>query len=101
MMAHSNQKQVEALSEIGDIIVQICDEDLEHMVSLAEHIMRLNRELGNSILDACSLLTQLNDDVESSLERLEPDIEDIEDEDLEAAEAATNEMDTEDEEEGA
>ena len=49
MMAHSNQKQVEALSEIGDIIVQICDEDLERMVSLAEHIMRLNRELGNRI----------------------------------------------------
>jgi hypothetical protein len=102
MMAQSNQKQVEALSEISDIIVQISDEDLARMESLGEHIARFDRELGSRILDACSLLIQLNDDVEAALERLEPDvdedIEDIEDEDLEAAEAATDQTDAEDEE---
>jgi hypothetical protein len=105
VMAKSNQNQVEALSEISDIIVQISDEDLERMESLAEQITRFNQELGSRILEACSLLTLLNDDVELALERLEPDTEDEveedeEDEDLEAAEAEADEdeMDTEDEE---
>jgi hypothetical protein len=101
-MAQSNQKQVEALSEISDIIVQISDEDLARMESLGEQITRFNRELGSRVLDTCSLLTQLNDDVEAALERLEPDvdedIEDIEDEDLEADEAAMDQTDAEDEE---
>jgi hypothetical protein len=106
-MAQSNQQQVEALSEISDIIVQISDEDLERMESLGEQITRFNQELGNRILDACSLLIQLNDEVESALERLEPDVdeedeeevdEEIEDEDSEAAEAEVEETDTEDEE---
>ncbi len=104
-MAQSNQKQVEALSEISDIIVQISDEDLARMESLGEQITRYDRELGSRVLDACSLLTQLNDDVEAALERLEPDVdeeiedlEDVEDEDLEAAEAAMDQTDAEDEE---
>jgi hypothetical protein len=104
-MAKSNQNQVEALSEISDIIVQISDEDLERMELLAEQITTFNHELGSRILEACSLLTQLNDDVELALERLEPDIEDEieedeEDEDLEAAEAELDEdeIDIEDEE---
>lgn len=99
-MAQSHQSQVEALSEISDIIVQISDEDLIRMESLAEEITGFNQDLGSRILDACSLLTQLYDDVESALERLEPETEDeIEgDEDLEVAEAEANEMeDAEDE----
>ena len=100
MMAPSNPNQVEALSEIGDIIVQISDEDLERMESLGEEITRFDQELGKRILDACSLLIQLNDEVESALERLEPDTEDMEeDETMEAAEADANETDAEDEEE--
>ena len=104
-MAKSNQNQVEALSEISDIIVQISDEDLERMELLAEQITRFNQDLGSRILEACSLLIQLNDDVELALERLEPDTEDEieedeEDEGLEAieAEADEDEMDMEDEE---
>jgi hypothetical protein len=105
-MAQSNQKQVEALSEVSDIIVQISDEDLERMESLAEQITRFNQELGSRILEACSLLIQLNDDVELALERLEPDTEDEieedeedeEDEDLETAEAEADQTDMEDEE---
>ena len=104
-MAQSNQQQVEALSEISDIIVQISDEDLERMESLGEQIAQFDQELGNRILDACSLLIQLNDEVESALERLEPDVdeedideEEIEEEDSEAAEAELDEADTEDEE---
>lgn len=99
-MAQSHQSQVEALSEISDIIVQISDEDLIRMESLAEEITGFNQDLGSRILDACSLLTQLYDDVESALEHLEPETEDeIEgDEDLEVAEAEANEMeDAEDE----
>jgi len=98
-MAQSRQSQVEALSEISDILVQISDEDLTRMESLAEDITRFNQDLGSRILDACSLMAQLYDDVESVLERLEPDTEDAieEDEDLEAAEAEVNETETEDE----
>jgi hypothetical protein len=111
VMAKSNQNQMEALSEISDIIVQISDEDLERMESLAEQITRFNQELGSRILEACSLLIQLNDDVELALDRLEPDTEDEieeedeEDETLEAAEVEAaevevdeDEMDIEDEE---
>jgi phosphopantothenoylcysteine synthetase/decarboxylase len=96
VMAKSNQNQVEALSEISDIIVQISEEDLERLELLAEQITRFNQELGRRILEACSLLTQLNDDVELALERLEPDTEDEveeDDEDDEALEAADAEMD--------
>jgi hypothetical protein len=97
-MAQSHQSQVEALSEISDIIVQISDEDLIRMESLAEEITGFNQDLGSRILDACSLLTQLYDDVESALEHLEPETEDeIEgDEDLEVAEAEANETEMED-----
>jgi hypothetical protein len=99
-MAQSHQSQVEALSEISDIIVQISDEDLIRLESLAEEITQFNQDLGSRILDACSLLTRVYDDVESALERLEPDTEDaIEgDEDLEDAEAIANETEMEDEE---
>jgi hypothetical protein len=98
-MAQSNEPQVEALSEISDIIVQISDEDLERMESLGEQITQFDRALGNRILDACSLLIQLNDEVESALERLEPDVEDeVEEEDLEVAEAEAQDIDAEDEE---
>jgi hypothetical protein len=100
MMAPSNPNQVEALSEIGDIIVQISDGDLERMEALAQHITQFDRELGDRILAAHALLIQLNDEVESALERLEPDTEDMEeDETMEAAEAEANETDAEDEEE--
>jgi hypothetical protein len=103
----SNQKRVEALSEISDIIVQISDEDLEHMESLARQIMRFDRQLGDRILETHALLIQLHDDVESALESLEPEIEeDIEedeeiedDEALEIAEAELDEMDEEEDEE--
>ena len=99
MMAQSNRKQVEALSEVSDIIVKLSDEDLERLESLAEQITPFDPELGDRILDASSLLTQLNDDVELALERLEPDTEDMEEEeDVEAAEGEANETDMEDEE---
>jgi hypothetical protein len=98
MMAQSNRKQVEALSEISNIIVKLSDEDLERIESLAEQITPYDPELGDRILDAYALLTQLNDDVELALERLEPDTEDMEEEDIEAAEAEANETDAEDEE---
>jgi hypothetical protein len=99
-MAQSNQQQVEALSEVSDIIVQISDEDLERMEFLGEQIRQFDQALGNRILEACSLLIQLNDEVESALERLEPDVdeEEIEAEDSEAAEAELDEADIEDEE---
>ena len=98
-MEQSNQRQVEALSAISDIIVKISDEDLERMESLAQQITQFDRELGDRILDAYTLLSELNDNVESALERLEPDVEDMEEaEDLEAAEAEEIEMDAEDEE---
>jgi hypothetical protein len=38
MMAPSNRNQVEALSEISDIIVKLSDEDLERMESLMESL---------------------------------------------------------------
>jgi hypothetical protein len=99
MMAPSNRQQVEALSGIGDIIVQISDADLERMESLAQRITQFDRELGERILAAQALLIQLNDEVESALERLESDREDTEeDETMEAAEAEANETDAEDEE---
>jgi hypothetical protein len=114
IVAQSHQQQVEALSEVGDIIVQISDEDLVRMESLAQQIARFDRQLGARLTEASTLLTQLNDDVETALERLEPDgeeeeedeeiaveeeeIEDIaEDEDLEDAEAEATEADAEDE----
>jgi hypothetical protein len=49
-MAQSHQSQVEALSEISDIIVQISDEDLIRMESLAEEITGFNQDLGSRIL---------------------------------------------------
>jgi hypothetical protein len=79
MMASSNRKQVEVLSEISDIIVKLSDEDLERMESLAEQITSFDPELGDRILDAYALLTQLNNDVETALERTQPDTEDQED----------------------
>jgi hypothetical protein len=111
IVAQSNQKQVEALSEVGDIIVQISDEDLVRMESLAQQIARFDRQLGDRITEAATLLAQLNDDVETVLERLEPDVEEdeeidveeeeiediAEDEDLEDAEAEAIEADAEDE----
>jgi len=97
MMAQSNRKQVEALSEISNIIVKLSD-DLERMESLAEQITPYDPDLGDRILDAYALLTQLNDDVELALERLEPDTEDMEEEDIEPAEAEANETVAEDEE---
>jgi hypothetical protein len=91
-------------ARVGDIIVQISDEDLELLESLAQRISKFDGSLGERILDACALLTQLNDDVESALERLESEMEeeielDIEEEDeVEIAEAEVNETDVEDEE---
>lgn len=96
-MARSNRKQVEALSEISDIIVKLSDEDLARMESLAEQITPFEPELGDRILDAYTLLTQLSDDVELALERLEPDTEDTEEEDIEVAKAEANETDLEEE----
>ena len=98
MMAQSNRKQVEALSEISDIIVKLSDEDLERMESLAEQITPFDPELGDHILDAYTLLTQLNDEVELALERLEPDTEDEDMEEEEDAVAEANGTDAEDEE---
>jgi len=91
IMAQSNQKQVEALSEISDIVAQIPYEDLERMELLATEISRFNREIGDNILEAHNLLIQLNDAVESALERLEPDIEEDE-EDMEEDEEDINEI---------
>jgi hypothetical protein len=106
VVALSDQKRVEVLTEISDIIVQISDEDLEHMESLAQHVMQFDRQLGDRLLEAHALLIQLHDDVETALERLEPDIEEeieedeeIEDEALEVTEAELDEIDEEDEEE--
>lgn len=102
-MAQSNKKQVEALSEISDIIVQISEEDLERLESLAEQITRFNRDLGNRILDTCSILTELNDEVESVLDHMELDREDEdvgEDEDVEVAEMDEEDKEDEDEEKG-
>jgi hypothetical protein len=107
LVAQSNRRQGEALSEISDIIAQISDEDLERMESLAHYITRFDREAGKSILDLKSLLIRLDDDVEAALERLEPDLEediedeeddgeDVEDDDDEIAEV--NELDDEDDE---
>jgi hypothetical protein len=99
-MAQSHRKQVAALSEISDIIVKISDEDLARMESLAEQITPFDPELGDRILEAYTLLSQLNDDVEAALERLEPDTDDIEEEeDLDAAAADASETDVEDAEE--
>jgi hypothetical protein len=57
------------------------------------------RLMSEAFLDASTLLTQLKDDVELALERLEPDTEDMEEEeDMEAAEAEANATDMEDEE---
>jgi hypothetical protein len=100
MMAPSHRKQLEALSAISDIIVKLSDEDLERLESLAEQMTPFDPELGDRILDASTLLTQLHDDVELALERLEPDPEDMEEEDdMEAAEAEAHATDMEDEEE--
>jgi hypothetical protein len=56
--------------------------------------------MSEAFLDASTLLTQLNNDVELALERLEPATEDMEEEeDMEAAEAEANATDMEDEEE--
>jgi hypothetical protein len=104
ILAQLNPKQVEALSAISDIIVQISDDDLERMESLAQQITPFDRELGDRILDAYTLLIQLNDDVESALERLEPDLEEEEmedDEDLEAAAAEADETNVGNEEDAA
>jgi hypothetical protein len=98
-MASSDRKQVEALSAISDIIVQISDEDLERMESLAQQITQFDRELGERILDAYTLLIQLNDDVESALERLESDREEMEEGDLDEAETDVDEMAAEGEDE--
>jgi hypothetical protein len=95
-MTPSSRKQVEALSEVSDIIVKLSDEDLERMESLAEQITSFDPELGDRILDAYLLLSQLNDDVESALERLEPDPEDMEEEDIEIVEVEAHEADAED-----
>ena len=98
-MAQSHRQQVQALTEIGDIIVQISDEDLERMALLAQQITKFDRELGDRILAAHGLLTQLNDEVESALERLEPDPDEVEvDEGMEVAEAEASEPEAEDEE---
>ena len=100
MMAPLHRKQLEALSAISDIIVKLSDEDLERLESLAEQMTPFDPELGDRILDASTLLTQLHDDVELALERLEPDPEDMEEEDdMEAAEAEAHATDMEDEEE--
>lgn len=99
MLASSNRKQVEVLSEISHIIVKLSDGDLERMESVAEQITSFDPELGDRILDAYALLTQLNDDVETSLERMEPDTEDMEEEeDIEIAETEAHETDAEDQE---
>jgi hypothetical protein len=99
-MALSHRKQVEALSEISDIVVKISEEDLERMESLAEQITPFEPELGDRILEAYALLSQLNEEVEAALERLEPDTEDMEEEeDLDAAAANASETDAEDAEE--
>jgi hypothetical protein len=88
----SNRKQLEALSAISDIVVQISDEDLARLESLAQQITQFDRELGDHMLEAHTPLTQLHDDVEVALERLEPQSEDLEEEeDIEAAEAEVNE----------
>jgi hypothetical protein len=97
-MASSNRQQVEALSAISDIIVQISDKDLERMESLAQQITQFDRELGERVLDAYTLMIQLNDDVESALERLESDREEMEEDDLDAAEIEVEETAAEDEE---
>jgi hypothetical protein len=100
MMTSSRRKQVEALSEISDIVVKISEEDLERMESLAERITPFDPELGDRILEAYTLLSQLNDEMESALERLEPDTEDLEEEeDIDAAAADASETDAEDAEE--
>jgi hypothetical protein len=106
IMAQSNQKQVEALSEISDIITQIPYEDLERMELLATEISGFNREIGDNILEAHNLLIQLNDAIESALERLEPDIEedeedmeeDEDEEDFNEITAESDDVDDEDEE---
>jgi hypothetical protein len=99
MMASSNQKQVEVLSEISDIMVKLSDEDLERMESLGEQVTSFDPELGDRILDAYTLLTQLNDDVETALERMEPRTEDMEEEEhMEIAEIEAHETDAEDQE---
>jgi|Tabmets5t2r1_1033131.scaffolds.fasta_scaffold212190_1 hypothetical protein len=97
MMAPSNQRQVEVLSEISDIIVKLSNEDLEPMGSLAEQITSSDPELGDRLLEAYALLIQLNDDVKSALEPLEPDTEDMEEErDVAIVEIEVDEADTED-----
>jgi hypothetical protein len=99
MMASSTRKQAEVLSKISDIMVKLSDEDLDRMESLAEQITSFDPELGDRFLDAYALLTQLNDDVETALERMEPDSEDMEEEeDIEIAEVEAHETDAEDQE---
>jgi hypothetical protein len=100
MLASSNRKQVEVLSEISHIIVKLSDGDLERMESVAEQITSFDPELGGRILDAYALLTHLNDDVETALERIEPDTKDIEDKEaIGIAEIEAHETDAEDQEE--
>jgi hypothetical protein len=99
MMASSNRKQMKMLSDISHIIVKLSDEDLERMESLAEQITSFDPELGDRILDAHALLTQIKDDVETALEGMEPDPEDIEEEDIEIADIEAHEMDAEDQKE--
>jgi hypothetical protein len=106
IMAQSNQKQVEALSEISDIIAQIPYEDLERMELLAQEISTFDRGIGGDILEAHNLLIQLNDAIESALERLEPDIEedeedieeDEDEEDIDETMVESDDLDDEDEE---
>jgi hypothetical protein len=98
MMAPSNRNRVEALAEISDITVKLSDEDLERMESLAEQITSFDPELGDRILDAYVLLSRLNDDLESALERLEPDPEDMEEKDVEIIEIEAHEGHAEDQE---
>jgi hypothetical protein len=99
MMASLNRKQVEVLSEINDIMVKLSNEDLERMESLAEQITSFDPELGDRILDTHALLTQINDDVETALEGMVPNTEDMEEEDIEIADIEAHEMDAEDQKE--
>jgi hypothetical protein len=90
-MAQPNQKRIEALSEISDIILQIPDEDLERMELLAQQIFSFDREISENILEVHNLLIQLNDAIESALDELEPDID--EDEEYEVEDEEDNELD--------
>jgi hypothetical protein len=91
---------MEVLSNISHIIVKLSDEDLERMESLAEQITSFDPELGDRILDAHALLSQINDDVQTALEGMEPDTEDTEEEGIKIADIEAHEMDAEDQEAG-